>query len=292
MVHQGGGLFYIVNVYAPCTISGKRKLWQELLDFKSNKEEGDWCLGGDFNAVLKAGERKGSSALNRQSERWEFRQFVEGMEVIDVPVTGKKFTWFSADGKVMSRLDRFLLSEGFIEKGGVSGQWVGDRDISDHYLIWLICSKLDWGPKLFKFNNCWLDHAEFKPFVENLWGNLQIEGKKAYVIKEKLKRIKEELKVWNKEVFGALDLNIEKTVKEINEVEGLIASDDIVAGLVDKDGIQQRFWEQLHYKESLLKQKSRMRWVKDGDANTRYFHASIKGRRRKNQIVSLKKDDA
>ncbi|MCI13230.1 hypothetical protein A2U01_0034346 [Trifolium medium] len=117
-------------------------------------------------------------------------------------------------------------------------------------------------------------------------------GKKAYVIKEKLKRIKEELKVWNKEVFGALDLNIEKTVKEINEVEGLIASDDIVAGLVDKDGIQQRFWEQLHYKESLLKQKSRMRWVKDGDANTRYFHASIKGRRRKNQIVSLKKDDA
>ncbi|MCI41594.1 hypothetical protein A2U01_0062827, partial [Trifolium medium] len=45
------------------------------------------------------------------------------MEVVDVPVTGKKFTWFSADGKAMSRLDRFLLSKGFIDKAGVSGQW-------------------------------------------------------------------------------------------------------------------------------------------------------------------------
>ncbi|PNX97198.1 cysteine-rich receptor-like protein kinase, partial [Trifolium pratense] len=291
MVHQEGGILYVVNIYAPCTMSGKRKLWQQLLDFKSNNEEGEWCLGGDFNAVLKCGERKGSSALNRQAERWEFRQFVEGMELIDVPVTGKKYTWFSADGKAMSRLDRFLLSEGCIEKGGVSGQWVGDRDISDHCPIWLICSKLDWGPKPFKFNNCWLDHNEFKPFVENLWGNLQVGGKKAYVMKEKLKKAKEELKKWNKEVFGVLDLNIEKTVQELNEVEGLIASDEVVASLVDKGGIQKRFWEQLHHKESLLKQKSRMRWVIDGDANSRYFHASIKGRRRKNQLVSIKKGD-
>ncbi|MCI00463.1 hypothetical protein A2U01_0021482, partial [Trifolium medium] len=228
-VEWEGVVLYIINVYAPCTVSGKRKLWQELLDFKMNNEEGEWCLGGDFNAVLKNGERKGSSSLNRQAERWEFRQFVEGMEVVDVPVTGKKFTWFSADGKAMSRLDRFLLSEGFIDKSGVSCQWVGDRDISDHCPIWLLCSNLNWGPKPFKFNNCWLEHAEFNHLVENLWVTLPSKGKKAFVLKEKLKRLKEELKGWNKEVFGVLDMNIESTVKELNEVEGLLASDDVVS---------------------------------------------------------------
>ncbi|PNX98293.1 cysteine-rich receptor-like protein kinase [Trifolium pratense] len=214
------------------------------------------------------------------------------MEIIDVPVTGKKFTWFSADGKTMSRLDRFLLSEGFIDKSGVSGQWVGERDISDHCPVWLLCSNLNWGPKPFKFNNCWLEHAEFNRFVEDLWVKMPSKGKKAFVLKEKLKSLKEALKGWNKEVFGVLDMNIESTVKELNEVEGLMASDELVSDIVDRGGLQKRFWEQLHYKESLLKQKSKMKWIQDGDANSRFFHASLKGRRRRNQVVTIKKEDS
>ncbi|MCH84540.1 hypothetical protein A2U01_0005372, partial [Trifolium medium] len=38
-------------------------------------------------------------------------------------------------------------------------------------------------------------------------------------------RLKEELRGWNREVFGILDLNIENTVKELNEAEGLAAID-------------------------------------------------------------------
>ncbi|PNX60534.1 hypothetical protein L195_g051980 [Trifolium pratense] len=93
-------------------MSGKRKLWKDLVDFKLNIAKGDWCLGGDFNAILKLGERKGSSG---GGARW----------------------------RAMSRLDRFLLSEGFIEKGGIFNQWIGDRDISDHCPIWLVCTNLD-----------------------------------------------------------------------------------------------------------------------------------------------------
>ncbi|XP_045797434.1 uncharacterized protein LOC123891587 [Trifolium pratense] len=58
------------------------------------------------------------------------------MEVVDIPVLGKKFTWFSVDGKSMSRLDRFLVSKGFIANSGITAQWICDRDISDHCPIW------------------------------------------------------------------------------------------------------------------------------------------------------------
>ncbi|XP_045810866.1 uncharacterized protein LOC123905300 [Trifolium pratense] len=131
------GLLYIVNIYSPCSMAGKRKLWKDLIDFKSNHDTGEWCLGGDFNAIMSSDERRGSGSNVRKSERAEFSSFLEAMEVIYVPVLGKKFTWFSFDNSAMSRLDRFLLSDGFIQKGGISNQWVGNRDISDHCPIWL-----------------------------------------------------------------------------------------------------------------------------------------------------------
>ncbi|KAK2420957.1 hypothetical protein QL285_031635 [Trifolium repens] len=127
-------------------------------------------------------------------------------------------------------------------------------------------------------------------FVKETWENLSIQGKKEFIIKEKFKRLKESLKKWNKEVFGIIDLNINKTVKDLNEVEDLLANRTDDSALNTKD-LAKQLWEQLYFKESLIQQKSRSKWIQEGDSNTRYFHARLKGRRRRNQIVSLKKGD-
>ncbi|GAU10126.1 hypothetical protein TSUD_423110, partial [Trifolium subterraneum] len=145
-VDREGDVLHIVNVYAPCNISGKKKLWEDLSMLKQQIGGGKWCVGGDFIAVLHSSERKGVSTDTRQSERFLFNCFVEEMELIDVPVLGKKFTWFSADGNSMSRIDRFLLSDGFVTKYDITGQWIGDRDISDHCPVWLLSSSVNWGP--------------------------------------------------------------------------------------------------------------------------------------------------
>jgi hypothetical protein len=245
------------------------------------------CVGGDFNAVMLASERIGSSAGGRQGERILFNRFVEDMELIDVPVLGKKFSWFSTDGKSMSRIDRFLLSDGFITSQGIAGQWIGDRDISDHCPIWLTVSPNNWGPKPFRVINGWLEHPDFYQFVERSWKSFNVQGRKAFVLKEKFRLLKDCLRKWNKEVFGILDLNIDKTVKDLNDIEGLLGEDVADTEMTRREGLNKEFWSQLHFKESLLKQKSRMRWVKEGDANSRYFHESIKNRRRRNQLVAL-----
>ena len=47
-------------------------------------------------------------------------------------------------------------------------------------------------------------------------------------------------------------------------------------------------WALLRARESQLFQQSRSRWLREGDANSAYFHSSIKLRRRRNSILALR----
>jgi hypothetical protein len=127
--------------------------------------------------------------------------------------------------------------------------------------------------------------------VKNTWESLNVQGKNAFVIKEKLKKLKDALKAWNRDVFGILDLNIDKTVSDLNEIEEQIVNHGSAPSTLNSKEKVKEFWEQIHFKESILRQKSRSKWIQEGNSNTRFFHASVKGRRRRNQIVKLKKGD-
>lgn len=43
----------------------------------------------------------------------------------------------------------------------------------------------------------------------------------------------------------------------------------------------------LRYKEMFWKQKSKFRWIKEGDGHTSFFHRVVNGRKRKNVISKL-----
>lgn len=122
-----------------------------------------------------------------------------------------------------SRLDRFLLSKDLIEGWKIVGQKMGDWDISDHAPVWLKANDKEWGPKPFRVNNCWFEVKGFKSFVEATWCDMQVRGNLAYISKEKFKRLKSILRVWNKVKFGWIELNIEEATKKIKS-----SVDDIV----------------------------------------------------------------
>ncbi|MCI24102.1 transposon TX1 putative protein, partial [Trifolium medium] len=50
-------------------------------------------------------------------------------------------------------------------------------------------------------------------------------------------------------------------------------------------------WRLLKSKEVLLFQKSRVKWLKEGDSNSKYFHSCLKSRSRRNTISCLKVGD-
>lgn len=100
-------------------------------------------MAGDFIAVISREERRGDSVSFNNTEMREFDSFRYDMELIDVPLLGKKFYCFGFDGKSMSRIDRFLPTEGIVSRCNIKTQWRGDRDISNHCLVWLMSSNLN-----------------------------------------------------------------------------------------------------------------------------------------------------
>ncbi|XP_058770682.1 uncharacterized protein LOC131644227 [Vicia villosa] len=279
--------YYVVNIYSSCVLQKKKDLWDNLLKLKSSFSDGEWIFGGDFNASKNVHERKGRSIRDMESGSELFAKFIVNSGLVDVPSKGKKFTWYSGDGRSMSRIDRFLVSSKIINDWGVVGQLVGDRDISDHCPVWFVVDKLNWGPKPFKFNNEWFTFSSFLPFVEKDWKDLVMEGRGDYVLKEKLSRIKGRLRWWNKTIFGRIDLEVEEGVRDINEGDSRLedtTKDLIGESLLDRQEANKRFWLNLRIKEIMLVQKSRLKWLNEGDSNSAFFHKVVKERRRFNHI--------
>lgn len=55
--------------------------------------------------------------------------------------------------------------------------------------------------------------------------------------------------------------------------------------------LQQQLWKATQTHESVLRQKARSRWIKEGDCNSRYFHLLINSRRRSNGLNGVWKDE-
>lgn len=90
--------YLFMNVYSPCTLEGKRKLWRSLIDSKNKLRARCWILGGDFNFVVCKEERNDAGDSRRDFEMIEFSSFVEEMDLIDVPSIDGMFTWINSAG--------------------------------------------------------------------------------------------------------------------------------------------------------------------------------------------------
>nr|UBX54584.1 Line-1 retrotransposon [Lupinus angustifolius] len=106
-----------------------------------------------------------------------------------------------------------------------------------------------------------------------------------FIVKEKLKSLKEVIKVWNKETSGCLESKLGNLVKEIQHLDLLGESSVLDSNQIAlKKNLTADWWKTANWRDNLLWQKSRCKWLKEGDANTSYFHACINNRRRRNQI--------
>lgn len=111
------------------------------------------------------------------------------------------------------------------------------------------------------------------------------------MLKEKIKALKQKIKVWNKEQYGDTFSKFKKIKEELNKLEEVTADKQLEDSerALEKQ-LQQELWEAAQTHKSLLRQKAKSRWIKEGDCNSRYFHLLINSKQRSNCLNGVAVD--
>ncbi|OMO61130.1 Endonuclease/exonuclease/phosphatase [Corchorus capsularis] len=113
---KNGVVSRIFWVYGPPEAEDRSKFWQ-LVQRRMEDQNIPWMCLGDFNDILYLHEKEGGNI----KEYWKIRNFrdmVDGCNLIDLPFQGQKFTWIGKrDGLIIKeRLDRALVNTSWIEQ--------------------------------------------------------------------------------------------------------------------------------------------------------------------------------
>ncbi|GJY43059.1 RNA-directed DNA polymerase, eukaryota [Tanacetum coccineum] len=243
--------YLIISVYAPQEFSEKRMLWS-YLNHVIDSWSGETILMGDFNEVRSKEERFGTIFNNHNAIA--FNSFISSGGLVEVPLGGCAFTWCHKSGNKMSKLDRFLISEGLMGSCPNITSITLDRYLSDHRPILLREVCYDYGPIPFL-------HEEVEIF------------KGADSIRDK----KESARMKKSNLKGML-----------NDIDLLIDDKKVDQELLNK---RVHVMNSLHDLEKLeatkIAQKVKINWSIEGDENSKYFHGMLNKKRNQHAIRGI-----
>nr|GEW06255.1 putative RNA-directed DNA polymerase, eukaryota, reverse transcriptase zinc-binding domain protein [Tanacetum cinerariifolium] len=235
--------------------SRKRLLWDYVLTL-IDRWNGEVVVLGDFNEVRNINERHGS-CFNPTSAR-VFDQFISASGFVVVKMEGYTFTWSHPSGSKMSKLDRFLVSEGIFSIFPSITVVFLDRHLLDHRLIILCEVQADFGPILFRFYHSWISLEGFDAMVEQTW----------------------RIRAWIKDKRSSVSGEKDFIKKELSDIDRLLDGGDVSdSNLLRRSELHRNLYNinQMESKEYL--QKSKIKWAIKGDENLKFFHGLINKKR-------------
>ncbi|GKA71149.1 RNA-directed DNA polymerase, eukaryota [Tanacetum coccineum] len=153
----------IILVYAPQDLSEKRVLW-DYLRHLIDMWDGECVMLGDFNEVRSEPERFGS-LFNTQGAN-VFNNFISLSGLVDLPSGGYTYTWAHKTASKMSKLYRFLISEGLMALFPHLSAMCLDRHLSNHRPILMLEMNVDYGAFPFRIFHSWFQRDGFDKLVE------------------------------------------------------------------------------------------------------------------------------
>ncbi|GJZ29353.1 RNA-directed DNA polymerase, eukaryota [Tanacetum coccineum] len=243
----------LISVYAPQSIPDKRLLWNYLSSLIT-RWDGDSIVMGDFNEVRFVEERMGS-VFNSQGAS-EFNSFINNSGLVDVHLEGYSFTWSHSSASKMSKLDRFLVTEGIISSFPYISAVCLDKHLSDHRPIILRDIVADYGATPFRFFNSWLrgldgfgyngfQYLEF--YIGLLFDFKKVQSSRVYDINSKLQGIEVLLGQG-----GSNDPILFERKDLMNQLNDLKSSE---------------CWDYI--------QKAKIKWAIERGENSKFFHGVI-----------------
>eukprot|EP00253_Pinus_taeda_P029368 PITA_29368 len=277
------------NVYFPQDAGSKKALLDTIEALSMNRQHPLWIAAGDFNMITKLEDKIGGrSRLDPEVDR--FKDFIHTASLIDMPFFNGTFTWSNCRGgkhQIASKLDRFLILNNAVHLGGDFTAEILAHSGSDHWPIALHWQRPgDRTKRPFRFEGFWLMHPAFKDFVRTTWASfIPPEGSKMFQLQQKLRFLKSHLKRWNQETFGNIFEAQRELTKELKDLHQEIINAGHTEATLDKERhINNQLEERRKQEEIYWRQKSRVRWLEEGERNTKFFHRTTVKRRMHNKI--------
>ncbi|KAL5543460.1 hypothetical protein UlMin_007244 [Ulmus minor] len=109
---------------------------------------------------------------------------------------------------------------------------------------------------------------------------------------EKLRALKEYIKVWNKEIFGDTRIIKKEVVDKIDEIDKKEGNRQLGDGERELRVRLRNQLEEITFKEMVAwRQKMKFRWIKEWDYNSAMFHRMVSYWRNKNVINRIIRED-
>ena len=248
-----------------------------------------WMCIGDFNEILSVTEKQGGS--DRPSRQIEnFRRCIDTCGLKDIGYVGSWFTWsmFRNDlGWIRERLDRVFDTTEWLNLFPNARLHHLASFASDHYTLMLrIISQgvqRKKPKKLFRFKSMWLKDDRCGMIVEEAWADGSL-GRVENNFAACLDSCCMALTRWNIREFGHIGKKLAKAQDLLQALE------ERAVGLSNTLKVCQQRAEVnrlLNLGERMWKQRSCNPWLKEGDKNTRFFHAKASSRKQRNTIMGV-----
>nr|GEU82136.1 RNA-directed DNA polymerase, eukaryota [Tanacetum cinerariifolium] len=245
-----------MSIYAPQDISRKRQIWSYVSGM-INRWHGEVLVMGDFTEVQYGYERFGS--IFQAAHAMIFNTFIEESQLFDIPLRGYSFTWSDTHACKMSKLDRFLKSEGVLDTFPNLSRVILHQNLSDHKSILLRETNLDYGPTPFWLFHSWFLEPDFVQVVEDTWkGYTRHDCNDMVGSKNKLKLLKQKLKDWSSSIDVANKANAFWSIVEMDQ--------KIVIDFA---------------------QQAKIKWAIERDENSKFFHGIINKKRKQQAIRGI-----
>ncbi|GJV93480.1 reverse transcriptase zinc-binding domain-containing protein [Tanacetum coccineum] len=244
---------------------------------------------GDFNVSLYL-EESTACGSNVDIAMRDFRDCVEDIEMLDVQSTGLRYTWTQkpkGGHGILKKLDRIMANLEFNDVFMGAHAMFKPYRVSDHTPSVLCIPTLGKAkPKPFKFFNVLTTHELFLDVVKTEWDHY-ISGFFMFRVVKKLKNLKKPLRklLYDK---GNVHANVNKLRTDLDAIQTALDADPFNVALREREATCViEFNEAVLTEERFLKQKAKIQWLKEGDANSAYFHKAVKSRVSRSRIDTV-----
>jgi hypothetical protein len=248
-----------------------------------------WALAcsGNFNLILNE-EDKNNPNLDR-AMMGRLRKWADDMVLKEVPLVGRKFTWSNGpDNPTLVKLDRVFCSASWEDRFPDCLLQSSASSDSDHCPLLFGLHDFNRGKGRFHFKAFWTKMEGFHEVVSQAWESVPAGQCPLITFSKKLTTTSRCLQSWNEKKIGDVRIQLEMARYLLHHLE--LAQDIRVLSPAEvwlRNSLKKHSLALSSLSRTMALLRSRIAWLKDGDANTSLFHAQARFRKRKKNYISF-----